>query len=67
MKNQYINEAPYHPGYEDASFKNEAPLSVTELAELRRVNARYLAFSNTIIDFCTSELNHRNAEGATTQ
>jgi hypothetical protein len=63
MKNQFIDEAPYHPGYEDASFKNEAPLSVTELAELRRVNARYLAFSSAIIDFCTSEQNHQNTEG----
>ena len=59
MKNQYIDEAPYHPGYEDASFKSEVPLCVTELEELRRINARYIAFSNTIIEFCTSELNHR--------
>jgi hypothetical protein len=52
MNNQYIEEAPYHPGYEDASFKSEISKNVAELTELRRVNSRYLKFSEAIVEFC---------------
>ena len=52
MNKQYTEEAPYHPGYEDASFKSEVSKSISELSELRRVNARYLKFSDAIVDFC---------------
>ncbi len=52
MSNIYTEEAPYHPGYEDAAFKHEVSKSVSELSELRRVNARYLKFADTIVEFC---------------
>ena len=48
----YTKEAPYHPGYEDASFKHEVSKGVSELSELRRVNSRYLKFADAIVDFC---------------
>ncbi len=59
MSNQYAQEAPYHPGYEDASFKNEVSPQIAELMEYRKMNARHLQFSNTIVQFCKSDLNHR--------
>jgi hypothetical protein len=59
MSNQYAHEAPYHPGYEDASFKNEVSPQIAELMEYRKMNARHLQFSNTIVQFCKSDLNHR--------
>jgi hypothetical protein len=52
MSNIYTKEAPYHPGYEDASFKHEVSKNVSELSELRLVNARYLRFADAIVDFC---------------
>lgn len=52
MSNIYTKEAPYHPGYEDASFKHEVSKGVSELSELRRVNARYLKFADAIVNFC---------------
>lgn len=52
MSNIYTKEAPYHPGYEDASFKQEISKGVSELTELRRVNSRYLKFADAIVDFC---------------
>ena len=58
MSNQYAHEAPYHPGYEDASFKNEVSPQIAELMEYRKMSARHLQFSNTIVQFCKSDLNH---------
>jgi hypothetical protein len=58
MSNQYAHEAPYHPGYEDAAFKNEVSPQIAELLEYRKMNARHLQFSNTIVQFCKSDLNH---------
>jgi hypothetical protein len=52
MSNIYTKEAPYHPGYEDASFKPEVSKSASELSELRRVNTRYLQFADAIVDHC---------------
>ena len=58
MSNQYVDEAPYHPGYEDASFKNELSPQIAELMEYRKMSARHLQFSNTIVQFCKSEQNN---------
>jgi hypothetical protein len=58
MSNQYVDEAPYHPGYEDAAFKNELSPQIAELMEYRKMSARHLQFSNTIVQFCKSDLNH---------
>lgn len=58
MSNQYVDEAPYHPGYEDASFKNEVSPQIAELMEYRKMSARHLQFSNTIVQFCKSEQNN---------
>jgi hypothetical protein len=57
MSNQYVDEAPYHPGYEDASFKNEVSPQIAELMEYRKMSARHLQFSNTIVQFCKSHQN----------
>ena len=58
MSNQYAHEAPYHPGYEDASFKIEVSPQIAELMEYRKMNARHLQFSNTIVQVCKSDVNH---------
>jgi hypothetical protein len=63
MSNIYTEEAPYHPGYEDASFKHEISKSISELSELRRVNSRYLKFADAIVEFCKES--HILAEKAT--
>ena len=60
MSNQYVDEAPYHPGYEDASFKNEVSPQIAELMAYRKMSARHLQFSNTIVQFCKSEQNNHN-------
>ena len=57
MSNLYVQEAPYHPGYEDAAFKNEVSPQIAELNEYRKMNARHLQFSNTIVQFCKSDVN----------
>ncbi|MBU3637228.1 hypothetical protein [Polynucleobacter sp. es-MAR-4] len=64
MSNIYTKEAPYHPGYEDASFQQETPKGVSELSELRRVNSRYLKFADAIVDFCKAS--HVPSKKATT-
>jgi hypothetical protein len=58
MSNQYVDEAPYHPGYEDAAFKKELSPQIAELMEYRKMSARHLQFSNTIVQFCKSDQNH---------
>ena len=58
MSNEYVQEAPYHPGYEDASFKKEVSPQIAELMEYRKMTARHLQFSNTIVQFCKSDQNH---------
>jgi hypothetical protein len=62
MSNSYAHEAPYHPGYEDASFKNEVSPQITELMEYRKMNARHLRFSETIVQFCKSDLNRHTQQ-----
>jgi len=54
MTNNLVQEAPFHPGYEDASYKNEVSPVIAELDSFRKMNARYLGFSEVIVDFCKS-------------
>ena len=54
MTNKLVQEAPFHPGYEDASYKNEVSPVIAELDSFRKMNARYLSFSGVIVDFCKS-------------
>lgn len=55
MANKFVEEAPYHPGYEDAGFKAQASLLTSELDSFRKSNVRYLNFADVIVDFCTSK------------
>ncbi|WP_353202209.1 hypothetical protein [Polynucleobacter sp.] len=55
MTNKFVEEAPYHPGYEDAGFKAQASLLTSELDSFRKSNVRYLNFADVIVDFCASE------------
>lgn len=64
MSNIYTQEAPYQPGYEDASFKPEISKSASELSELRRVNTRYLQFADAIVDHC--KIRHEQIKRAVT-
>ncbi len=57
MTNQFVEEAPYHPGYEDVGFKGEASSVAAEVDRFRKSNSRYLNFADVIIDFCMSEQN----------
>jgi len=54
MSNKLVQEAPFHPGYEDASYKNEVSPAIAELESFRKMNARHLGFSELIVDFCKS-------------
>ena len=54
MSNKLVQEAPFHPGYEDAGYKNEVSPAIAELESFRKTNARYLGFSELIVDFCKS-------------
>ena len=55
MTNKFVEEAPYHPGYEDAGFKAQASPITSELDSFRKSNVRYLNFADVIVDFCASE------------
>jgi hypothetical protein len=57
MTNKFVEEAPYHPGYEDADFKGEASPLATEIDQFRKSNSRYLNFADVIVDFCASQQN----------
>ena len=54
MTNHLVQEAPFHPGYEDAVYKNEVSPVMAELERFRKMNARYLRFSEVTVDFCKS-------------
>lgn len=54
MTNKLVEEAPFHPGYEDAAYRPEVSPLLAELEGLRKANARYLKFSELIVDFCKS-------------
>jgi hypothetical protein len=57
MTNKFVEEAPYHPGYEDASFKGEASSLAAEIDCFRKSNARHLSFADAIVNFCISNQN----------
>ncbi len=57
MTNKFVEEAPYHPGYEDVSFKNEVSSVALEIDQFRKSNSRYLGFADVIVDFCISDHN----------
>ena len=61
MTNKFVEEAPYHPGYEDAGFKGVASPLVTEIDQFRKSNSRYLNFADVIVDFCASDQNKLQA------
>jgi len=61
MTNKFVEEAPYHPGYEDAGFKGAASSLVTEIDCFRKSNSRYLNFADVIVDFCVSDQNKLHA------
>ena len=48
-----VEEAPYHPGYEDAVIGDSNHINplMQELNEYRRMNAKYDRLSKTIIQF----------------
>jgi hypothetical protein len=54
MANKLVQEAPFHPGYEDAAYQNEVSPVMAELESFRKMNARYLQFSEVTVNFCKS-------------
>ncbi|MBU3575753.1 hypothetical protein [Polynucleobacter sp. UK-Mo-2m-Kol15] len=54
MINKLVQEASFHPGYDDAGYKNVVSPTIAELEGFRKTNARYLGFSELIVDFCKS-------------
>ena len=61
MTNKFVEEAPYHPGYEDASFKGVASPLAAEIDQFRKSNSRYLNFADVIVNFCASDQNKLQA------
>jgi hypothetical protein len=57
MTNKFVEEAPYHPGYEDAAFKDGVSPLAAEIDQFRKSNSRYLSFADVIVDFCASQQN----------
>jgi len=57
MPNKFVEEAPYHPGYEDVGLKTGVSPLAAEIDEFRKSNARYLIFADVIVNFCASEQN----------
>jgi hypothetical protein len=57
MTNKFVEEAPYHPGYEDAGFKGASSPLAAEIDGFRKSNSRYLNFADVIVDFCVSDQN----------
>jgi hypothetical protein len=57
MPNKFVEEAPYHPGYEDVGLKAGASPLAAEIDEFRKSNSRYLNFADVIVDFCASQQN----------
>ena len=55
--NKYVEEAPYHPGYEDVGFKSQISGVAAEIDQFRKSNSRYLSFADVIVDFCVSDHN----------
>jgi hypothetical protein len=61
MTNKLVEEAPYHPGYEDVGFKGEISSAIAELDQFRKSNHRYLNFADVIVNFCASKHNRLQA------
>ncbi len=57
MTNKFVEEAPYHPGYEDAAFKGSVSPLAAEIDRFRKSNSRYLNFTDVIVNFCVSDQN----------
>ncbi len=57
MTNKFVEEAPYHPGYEDAAFKGSVSPLAAEIDRFRKSNSRYLNFADVIVNFCVSDQN----------
>ncbi len=57
MTNKFVEEAPYHPGYEDASFQGAASHLAAEIDCFRKSNSRHLSFADVIVNFCKSDQN----------
>ncbi len=55
MTNKFVEEAPYHPGYEDAGFKGVTSPIAAELDRFRKSNTRYLNFADVIVNFCIAD------------
>ena len=53
MTNKLVEEAPFHPGYEDVAYKKEVSPVMAELERFRKMNAQYLNFSTVIVDFAS--------------
>ena len=51
MNSKLVHEAPYHPGYEDASFESSANPIMAELNQYRKMNARYMETAKKIVEF----------------
>ena len=60
MTNKFVEEAPYHPGYEDVGFKGEPSSITAEIDRFRKSNSRYLSFADVIVDFCVSDQKRLN-------
>ena len=60
MTNKFVEEAPYHPGYEDVGFKAKSSSITAEIDRFRKSNSRYLSFADVIVDFCVSDQNRLN-------
>ncbi|CAM3724480.1 hypothetical protein [Polynucleobacter antarcticus] len=57
MTKQFVKEAPYHPGYEDAVFQDVSSPIMAELTRLRKDRDRSLKFSEAIVNYCSSAEN----------
>lgn len=55
MTNKYAEEAPYHPGYEDAVMTQVSNPIIDELNQYRRMNEKYSTFARTIVDYIINQ------------
>ena len=55
MTNKYAEEAPYHPGYEDAAMNQVSNPIVDELNEYRRMNEKYSTLARTIVNYVINQ------------
>ncbi len=56
MNSKLVHEAPYHPGYEDASFESSENPIMAELNQYRKMNARYMETAKKIVEFLAQEI-----------